>query len=136
MGAPESARGSVSAPARSDFEKHIPGRRVDGGDHLPRPAGREKVLTESLARPARARYFAVGRLALALAAPILLLDRFDLFLGQPEVVPDLADQRLANGHDGIVFVVARVFDRALEERDLVGQRVAVRPLPLGERNAS
>ena len=48
---------------------------------------------------------------------------------------DLVNQRLADRDDDVVLVVARVLDRALKERDLVGQRVAVRPLALGERRA-
>jgi hypothetical protein len=70
-----------------------------------------------------------------LAAPVALLDVLDLVFRQAEVVPDLVNQRFRNRDDHIVAIARGVFDRALKERDLVRQRVAVRPLSLGERRA-
>src|SRR5262252_4191694 len=72
---------------------------------------------------------------IVLAAPVAFFDLLDFLLREAEVVPDLVDQRLPDRDDEIVLVFARVFDRTLEERDLVGQAVAIGPLPLGQRRA-
>ena len=71
----------------------------------------------------------------ALGPPVLLFDRLDLLFGHPEVVADLVDQRLADGHHDVVVVVAGVLDGPLVEHDAIGQRVAVVPAPLGQRRA-
>src|SRR5690606_34378156 len=75
------------------------------------------------------------RLIVDVTAPVAFLDLLDFLFGQAEVVADFVDERLADGHDRIVVVLARILDRALEKGDLVGQGVAVRPLSFGERDA-
>src|SRR5947207_60588 len=70
-----------------------------------------------------------------LATPVALLDLFDLLFAEPEVVPDLVDQRLANAIAHIVLGLAILFDHRLEQRDAVRQRVAVAPRALGERRS-
>jgi hypothetical protein len=50
-------------------------------------------------------------------------------------VTQLVNQRLANRHHNVILIVACVLDGHLKKRDLVGQRVAVGPLPLGQRRA-
>ena len=125
-----------------------PGAGAIAATHLLRPRRREKMLAEPLARTmawihgrSRSRPSRVRRPVVVVLVDrprrraSTLFDLFDFFLGQPEVVADLVDQRLADRHDDVVFVLARVLDRALKQRDLVRQRVAVRPLPLGERRA-
>src|SRR5262249_23706074 len=76
-----------------------------------------------------------GRRVIDVAVPIALFDFFDLFFGQSEVVADLVNQGLPDRDDQVVLVGARFFDRSVEERDLVGETIAVGPLSFGERRA-
>src|SRR5688572_2033856 len=71
----------------------------------------------------------------SLVAPVLLLDRLDFFLAEAEIVPDLVNQRLADDDANLVLVLAVFLDRALKERDAIGQRVAEPPGPLRQRGA-
>jgi hypothetical protein len=59
--------------------------------------------------------------------PVSLLDFLDLFFAQPEVVADFMDQRFADHGANLVLVFAVLFNRLLEERDLIG-----RVLPQGQ----
>ena len=86
------------------------------------PGRLEEVLAEALPRCDRPRVLAVTDVV-----PVLLLDLFDLLLAQPEVVADLVDERLADRHDEVVFVLGVALVRTLEEQDAIGQRVAVVP---------
>ena len=140
MGRPVAASGSVMAPVPGPISRNAsPRLGPDGLDDPGRPGGRQKMLSESLARPARGPSFAaLSRHRLRIASSprqYSFLDRFDLLFGQPEVVPDLVDQRLADRHDDIVFIFGSRPRSGVEERDLVGQRVAMRPLAFGERCA-
>ena len=71
----------------------------------------------------------------ALPAPIVLLDRFDFFFTQPEVVADLVNQRLPDGHHQVGLIVGLLLERALKEQNPVGEGVAVVPASFGERDA-
>ena len=132
------------AGARPDFEEHVTRRRPRSRPRLsaPTPARESAARIASAADDARYCFgsaFLVVRLVIVIvvriAPPVALFDLLDLLFGEPEVVADLVDQRLADRDDDVVFVLARVFDRSLKERDLVGQHVAVRPLALGQRRA-
>ena len=68
-------------------------------------------------------------------APVLLLDLFDFFLAQPEVVAELVDDRLGHALADIFLVFARLFDGQLVDRDSVRQRVSVVRVALGQRRA-
>ena len=70
-----------------------------------------------------------------LAAPVLLLDLFDLLFAHPEVVSELVDHRLGHAVADLLVVLARLLDRPLIDRDAVGERVAVAPAAFGERRA-
>src|SRR5882672_3396141 len=72
---------------------------------------------------------------ISLAAPIALLDLFDFFLAQAEVVTDFVNQRFADHRPGIVIVLAIFLDGFLKNRDAVWERVAVPPGPLGKGRA-
>ncbi len=67
--------------------------------------------------------------------PVVVLDVCDLFLAETEVVADLVNQRFADLDDELVLVFGFALVRPLEDQDLIGQRVAVVPTPLGERDA-
>ena len=113
IGAPVAASGSVSAPVRAQFQEHVARRRPNRGHDLRRPRRREEVLAEPLSGPMAATVVGsasrVVRLVIVvrIAPPVSLLDVLDLLFGQPEVVPDLVDERLADRDDHVVFVVAR-----------------------------
>src|SRR5688500_6684665 len=71
-----------------------------------------------------------------LAAPVALLDRHDFVFGHAEVMSKLVDQRFADRDDDLVLIVAAiVFDRMLEERDAIGQGIAVSPAALVQRRS-
>src|SRR5690606_18102553 len=70
-----------------------------------------------------------------LPPPVALVDFFNLFLAQAEVVAQLVNQRLANTDNQVVFALAGVLDGALVESDAIGQRVSVGPAAFGERRA-
>ena len=99
----------------------------------PTPASRKccaNRLRGSHRRRPRRRSSSARRASSALRSSI------DLLFAHPEVVAELVDQRFADRDDDLVFVaVAVLLDRALEQRDAVGQLVAVIPAPLGERRA-
>src|SRR5438132_8550013 len=71
----------------------------------------------------------------AFATPVALLDLFDLLLAEPEVVPDLVNERFRDAVAHIVFGLAVFFDDVPEQRDAIRQRVAVAPRPLRQRRA-
>src|SRR6516162_3061856 len=145
MGAPVPASGNVSAPAPGPISTNTsPGSGWIAVATFCAHAGARKCWLNRLRGTCRAprslrlvrlvfvRFFV---LLVVIASPVALLDFFDLLFGETEIVPDFVDQRLANCDDDVVFVLARIFDRPLIQRDLVGQHVAVGPLPLGERRA-
>src|SRR5262249_7316151 len=70
-----------------------------------------------------------------LRAPVALFDFLNLLLTEPEVMPDLVNQRLADHGTHFVVVLAVLLDRPLINRDAVRQRVAPAPRTLRQRRA-
>src|SRR5206468_7351467 len=68
-----------------------------------------------------------------LAPPVPLLDSFDLFLAQSEIVADLVDQGFGDGRHQVVFVRGLALVRALKQQDAIGQGIAESPRALGQR---
>ena len=69
------------------------------------------------------------------ATPISGLDLLDLFLAQTEIVAELVDNGLADRADDRVVIIAVFDNRALVDRDPVGEHVAMRPISFGKRHA-
>src|SRR4029453_3283389 len=82
-----------------------------------------------------ARVFTVTVVVVVLAAPVLLFDLLDLVFAEAEVVADLVNQRLADAHDKILFVVCLAFVRTLKDQHAIGKHVAVARAALGQRCA-
>src|SRR3990170_1818237 len=77
-----------------------------------------------------------GLIRLRLAAPISFLNLHDLFFAHAEVVTELMNQRFADRDDNLAFVVVAIFfNRVLEQRDAVGQLVAIAPAAIVHRRA-
>src|SRR3954464_13472010 len=119
----------VSAPRPGPISKNTsPGAGAIARTTLATHAGSRKCC------PNRLRA-APGGLAVTDVVPVFLLDLLDFLFAQPEVMPDLVDERFADCHHEIVVIFGRSFEGALEEEDPIGQNVAVAPRPVGERSA-
>src|SRR5262245_59272265 len=135
IGAPVRASGSVSAPRPGPTSrKTSPGAGLMPARTFSAHLDARKCCPKR--RRLRGGLFRVAcRRLIDIAVPVALLDFLDFFLRQAEVVADLVNEGLADRDDQVVLVRARVLNRPLEERDLVGEAVAIGPLALGDWRA-
>src|SRR5690242_6078601 len=109
-------RGRHVQPADASV-RLAPGRFQETSDPWPeRWRRRPSRPTQARGNAARS---ASGPGSFAFTAPVALLDFLDLLFAEPEVVPDLMDQRLRDAAAHIVFGLAVFLDDGLEERDAV-----------------
>ena len=59
--------------------------------------------------------------------PVPLLDLLDFLFAEPEVVADFVNEGLADGSANLVLGFVVCFDGTLEQRDAIGERIAVLP---------
>ena len=67
--------------------------------------------------------------------PVPLLDLLDFLFAEPEVVADFVNEGLADGSANLVLGFVVCFDGTLEQRDAIGERIAVLPGAFRQRNS-
>ena len=67
--------------------------------------------------------------------PVPLLDLLDFLFAEPEVVADFVYEGLADGSANLVLGFVVFFDGTLEQRDAIGERIAVLPGAFRQRNS-